>query len=105
MILTVFVCVRVSSLPVQRAVRSTMKSQGDQRTELHPLQVLLHQDARGVHRLDGAGGWGRPGVYRHVVGRSAEKTVAVSRRASFRSRRDPTHYQHKASEQRTTSRR
>lgn len=79
-----FVCVCRPSPLVQHTVRATMKSQGDQRTELHPLQMLLHQDARGVHRLDGAGGWGRPGVYRHVVNHSAEKKVAVSIRASFR---------------------
>lgn len=57
---------------------NNVSSQGDQRSELYPLQVLLHQDASGVHRLDGAGGGGRPGVYRHVVNHSVDN-IAVSR--------------------------
>ena len=39
---------------------------GDQRPKLHPLQVLLDQDAGGVHRLDRARGGRGAGVHGHV---------------------------------------
>lgn len=39
---------------------------GDQRSELHTLQVLLYKDAPRVHRLESAGGGRRADLYHYV---------------------------------------